>query len=146
MQKNLETILKHTKQNGECLEWTRCFNTDGYPRAVIDGNNNAKVHRVVWELYNQSSAKGFVVRHKCDNIKCINPKHLELGSHTDNIQDRTTRERHGAAKLKHEDVQAIRYLYAKGGWTQKRLAQLFNVHRNTVNSLLNFKHWKHLTV
>jgi hypothetical protein len=28
-----------------------------------------------------------VVRHRCDNRRCINPNHLELGSRGDNLQD-----------------------------------------------------------
>lgn len=28
-----------------------------------------------------------VVRHRCDNRRCINPDHLELGSRGDNLQD-----------------------------------------------------------
>lgn len=28
-----------------------------------------------------------VVRHRCDNRRCINPEHLELGSRGENLQD-----------------------------------------------------------
>lgn len=83
--------LQYTVSNGDCLEWTRCFNSDGYPRALINGSSNGKVHREVFFLTN-----GFypeVVRHKCDNIKCINPNHLEGGSNIDNIEDRHSRNR-----------------------------------------------------
>lgn len=98
MKKDLLTILHHTNEVGNCREWSRCFNTDGYPRAVINGNVNAKVHRVVWELYNGKSAEGLVVRHTCDNIRCINPAHLEIGSPKDNARDRYIRGRNAKTR------------------------------------------------
>jgi len=83
--------LKHTRQNGECLVWTRCVSSDGYPRAYVRGNPNVKVHREVFFDVN-----GFypeVVRHTCDNPRCINPDHLISGSNLDNIRDRVLRGR-----------------------------------------------------
>ena len=144
MHKNLETILSYTKEENGCLIWQRAINTDGYPRAVFDNNNNGKVHRVVWEITNDKSATGLVVRHTCDNPRCVNPAHLEIGSHTDNMLDRTRRERHGAAKLTHAQVLIIRDLYDTKKYTQKQLSVEFGVHVNTINSIVNRKHWKHL--
>ncbi len=88
---SLEKFLGRTKSVGECLEWTGCLNTDGYPRAIFEGNHNAKIHRVVFFLVN-----GFypeVVRHSCDNPVCINPDHLEAGTTFDNVRDRVERGR-----------------------------------------------------
>lgn len=144
MKKDLNVILSHTEQQGECLVWTRCLNTDGYPRAVIDGNNNAKIHRVVYELVHQTDITGSVVRHTCDNPKCINPDHLCIGTAGDNMRDRDERQRHGAAKLSHDDVRFIRD-HVACGVSQKDLANLFGVDHRTVSSLINRKHWKHVT-
>lgn len=88
---SIENYLNHTSPNGDCLEWTRCLNSDGYPRAGRKGDSNIKVHREVFFLVN-----GFypdVVRHSCDNRKCINPDHLLGGDNLDNIQDRVDRGR-----------------------------------------------------
>lgn len=135
MKADLDIILSHTKQTTlGCLEWTRCLNTDGYARAVINGNANAKVHRIVWELYNNASACGKVVRHRCDNIKCINPDHLEIGDVKDNNLDRDLRDRSGSAKLKIKDVKAIRALLSQG-FKRKDLAKMFDVSYNTIASI-----------
>lgn len=143
MKRDLETILRNTKEVNGCLEWTRCLNTDGYPRAVIDGNNNSKVHRVVWELFNNETASGYVIRHTCDNPKCINPKHLVIGTPQDNVKDRTDRNRVNSI-LKPNEVLAIRDLYSTKQYKQKELGTMFGVHVNTINSIVNFKHWKHV--
>lgn len=144
MQRDLTKLLQHTRKVNDCLIWTKCANSDGYPRALIDGDANAKVHRIVWEEASKQSASGFVVRHSCDNPMCINPEHLSLGSQKDNIVDRDKRQRHGASKLSHDAVRMIRHLNETTNMTQSALAQMFRVHVNTINSLLNRKHWKHV--
>lgn len=144
MKKDLDLLLSYTQKQGDCLEWTRSLNSEGYARAVIDNNNNAKIHRVVWELVNQKSAQGFVIRHTCDNRKCINPEHLLIGTNIDNINDRDSRERNGWAKLTHNEVRAIRDLYKTGKYKQKELAYLFKVNPRTINSLVLGYHWKHV--
>jgi len=113
----------------------RCLNTDGYPRAVIDGNNNAKVHRIVWELFNHRSAEGKVIRHTCDNPKCIKPEHLVLGTSQDNIKDMDNRDRRQG--LSKKDCLAIRYLKDNLKYTVKEIAILYQVSKNTVYYSLN---------
>lgn len=142
MKRDLGIILSYTTKKGECLEWTRCFNTDGYPRAVIDGNANGKVHRVVWEIHNNSSAKGFVIRHSCDNPRCINPAHLSIGSNTDNMKDRDLRERHGASKLTHDQVREIRKLWDTGQYYGWELSSVYKINTRTLYSLIKGNHWK----
>jgi hypothetical protein len=93
MKKDLDLILSYTELNGECMEWQRCYNSDGYPRACINSNVNAKVHRVVFELVHGKLEEVMVVRHVCDNPKCINPDHLVSGTVLDNVKDRVERKR-----------------------------------------------------
>jgi DNA-binding transcriptional regulator YiaG len=55
-----------------------------------------------------------IVRHKCDNPPCVNPRHLELGTHLDNMADARARgrfatgSRNGRARLTPEQIAEIR--------------------------------------
>src|SRR6187402_3759195 len=96
----------------ECWNWTgSLFKCNG--RACLTlGQNNHGAHRLAYVL-----CRGRVgvrkVLHTCDNVKCVNPKHLWLGTNLDNSQDMVAKGRqaygskNGAAKL---DEDAVRYI------------------------------------
>jgi hypothetical protein len=69
-----------------CWIWEGTTNSQGYGSITIKGKEK-KAHRVSWELFNGPIPKGLLVLHKCDTPACINPHHLFLGTHRDNIQD-----------------------------------------------------------
>lgn len=143
MKKDINLILSYTTRVGECLEWVRCFNTDGYPRAMIDGYANGKVHRIVYEILNGPINKGLVIRHTCDNKKCINPDHLIIGTTKDNVDDRNLRSGNGRSKLTKEQVITIREL--KNKFSRVEIARMFNVDSRTISSIILGHHWKHVT-
>lgn len=87
----LDKILSRCVPDGECLIWTGALNSDGYPRAGIDGDSNIKLHRYVCAMTHDIN--GLVVRHTCDNIRCLNPLHLVPGTVADNIRDMDIRGR-----------------------------------------------------
>lgn len=78
--------------NRGCWEWRGRRNDLGYAVMKSRGKQ-VRVHRVMWEMHNGPIPDGLVVRHKCDNPPCVNPNHLEIGSHLDNMEDMKTRGR-----------------------------------------------------
>ena len=93
-------------KNTGCWIWLGTKGPGGYGviGGKIDGclyspvGHNILAHRASWILHfgpipeiEGSGPHGTVVRHKCDNRKCVNPAHLELGTQNDNIKDMEVR-------------------------------------------------------
>lgn len=133
--KSLEQILSYTKKNGDCLEWTRCLNTDGYARMAWNGSTNGKVHRIVAELSGMD-IEGLVVRHTCDNIKCINPDHLIPGTTQENTQDRVNRDR-GQRTVRCEVVSAVMDLWLTGKYSKAQIADIVGIDFRRVGEVVN---------
>lgn len=125
----LEKILSYTKPNGDCMEWTRCCNSDGYPRMAWKGSPNGKVHRIVYSLLH-GDIDGLVVRHKCDNPKCINPDHLEIGTQSDNTKDRCVRGR-TYNHVSEQEIAEVKALLEQG-LTQTQIAAMRKVSRRRI--------------
>lgn len=52
-------------------------------------------YRLMYTLVNGEIPEGKVVRHKCDNSLCCNPKHLQLGNQSENENDKYLNDRAG---------------------------------------------------
>lgn len=91
------------------------LNPYGKPRVSMS-------HRIVYCEANDihmGAITGLVVRHTCDNPRCINPEHLIIGTKADNNKDRATRDRSAKRvpsrqKLTAEDVIAIKSRFKVG--------------------------------
>lgn len=141
---SIEWMLSHTKPAGECLEWQRALNTDGYPRLAVDGDFNVKGHRLMYSLCNPGEdIEGRVIRHTCDNTKCINPEHLLSGTAYENTLDRDLRGRMRRT-LSDDQVRDIRDLYFEGWQTKSELSRLYNISLSNVVALVSYRTFKHV--
>ena len=147
LHKNIEWIVN---ENG-CHNCTsHSLGGSGYPQISINGVNN-RLNRFIYSrdiLSGGEIPKGLVVRHKCDNPLCINPKHLELGTPADNNSDMKIRGRaalqygqlNGYSKLDDSDVVEI----LKSKEKQGSLAKRYNVSDATISLIKNNKSWVHI--
>jgi hypothetical protein len=68
---------------------TGCIETPTLdPRKVRFLGRQLPAYRFIFCVLSEASA-GYddVVRHRCNNRRCINPEHLEIGSRGENLQD-----------------------------------------------------------
>lgn len=76
--------------NSGCWLWVgSLFRSNGYPSV----GNNVAGHQLVWEMVNGPIPPGMFVTHTCDIPSCVNPAHLRLGTHTENMQQKKERGR-----------------------------------------------------
>ncbi|MDQ1318728.1 MAG: hypothetical protein QG588_2390 [Candidatus Poribacteria bacterium] len=133
------------KGEHECWNWKggKCR---GYGIFWLQGKSY-QAHRVMYEYEHLCVPRGMMVLHTCDNPSCVNPDHLKLGNHQDNMDDRSNKGRQSkgedrySAKLTEEDVRLIRSLYLEG-YTQGYIAGKFGIHTSNVSLIVRKKHWK----
>lgn len=124
-----------------CWLWQWTVNQYGYGLIQIDGRLK-RAHRVAWEWTNGPIPAGMVICHRCDTPACVNPDHLFIGSHADNVADKMAKgrcprgERAGSAKLTDEQAEDIRRARARGELCAAIAARL-GISITTVSQIAN---------
>lgn len=80
----LDRFWNKVDKSGSCWEWTACIRPDGYG---VFGLNKVVVyaHRVAYELTRGPIPSGLEIDHLCRNRSCVNPDHLEVVNHKENM-------------------------------------------------------------
>lgn len=95
-----EAFRLRTEWQGQCLVWRGSTNGRGYGEMTV-GGRKVYAHRYSWAQHNgRWPGRDEEVRHRCDNPPCVNPEHLEIGSHADNMRDMSIRGRAKRATCK----------------------------------------------
>ena len=141
-----QTKFKISKTTG-CWNWTASTGKAGYGYFYFPPQNMVRSHVAAWRLY-RGPTNGLHVLHKCDNPKCVNPKHLKLGTHQDNMRDRDTKGRganhvgskNGRATFSDNQVRAIR----RDKRTPRLIAADLGLPMSTIAKIKYRATWRHL--
>jgi hypothetical protein len=131
-----------------CWLWAGSYFDNGYGQAHYS-DRPLGAHRLSWIFHNGEIPEGMQVLHHCDVRSCVNPAHLFLGTHGDNMRDMVKKGRqyvgHNAAtaKLTAENVREIRN---SPGRAQSFWAKRFGVDQSTISDVVTGKSWSHQLV
>lgn len=117
-----------------------------YPRANFR-ERKWKLNRLSWIAFHSKPVpQGQIIRHICKEKTCINPAHLETGTHSDNnnadrVRDGTVcrGKRCHRTTIDEETARAIKQ--SKGEMTQKARAAKFGVTHRIVRGIDNGTSW-----
>jgi len=117
----------------------------GYGRMSVNGRD-MYAHRASYELAYGKIPAGMNVLHECDTPLCINPDHLFLGTHADNVADKVAKNRqprgemNATARFTEAEVLAIR----ASPLGVNEIARRTGVYPTTISLIRNRKTWKHI--
>lgn len=135
-----------------CWWWTGAIRR-GYGQIDVK-NRSMGAHRVSYELHKGDIPEGLFVCHTCDNRSCVNPAHLWVGTHQDNVDDMVSKGRqargghgpagedHGCARLTEDDIHAIRKL--AGTDTHKNIGAPFGITKEHAGRIIRRQAWSHI--
>lgn len=132
----------------QCWLWTGRRTARGYGVLTVRGRK-VKAHRLAYRLHHGAIPNGLNVLHKCDNPICVNPTHLFLGTHADNVLDMMQKGRisrgedRPAAKLTEEIVRYARRVYRAGHpeFGARPLARRFGVSQPCMQNAISGRTW-----
>lgn len=140
-----ERFWAKVDKTDSCWVWTGALLKTGYGSIRVN-HKSERAHRISYVLTHGSIPEGAILRHSCDNPRCVNPDHLISGTKRENTLDaiergqHVTGERHKNAKLTAADVVTIRYALATGT-TGRELAAKYKVDAKTISNIKLNKKW-----
>ena len=135
-----------------CWEWVGALTGAGYG-AIEDKGKYWLTHRLSWEIHNHKSIPdGMSICHQCDNPACVNPSHLFLATHSENMKDKAKKGRskgahlgdeHPFSKLDEQQVKEIKTLLASKV-KQRLISKTYGISPSAVSDIKFNRTWSHV--
>jgi hypothetical protein len=132
-----------------CWISTYAADKNHYPSITV-AKRVIAAHRFAYEAFIGPIPQSKEIRHLCHQKHCINPGHLSVGTHQENMEDyvrfkleNSTRAPNTQHKLSVSDVLCVQRLL-ESGKTTTEIAQIFDVTRDHIGRIRNKGAWKFL--
>lgn len=153
IRQRFERQVIRSEDDGACWGWSGSRVKAGYPRVSMFKGVEARGNRVSFVLANGRLPNKEVVAHSCDNPECCNPDHLFEATHSENILDAVSKNRHvpyrATANRKTRRISDADAAYIKGVYQrcsrslgQTALARRFGVTQAAVRLLIEGKTYR----
>lgn len=136
--------------HGGCWIFTGSSKTHKYGMFSLTSKTPVLAHRYSYTLHKGKIPRGKVVMHSCDNPRCVNPKHLSVGTYKENTADMYAKGRNiiqapigtdnGKAILTPEKVRFIR----RSPDNNKVVAGQLGVSINCIRGVRIGRTWSHV--
>jgi hypothetical protein len=136
---------------GPCWLWTGARDKAGYGLIRDSHGRLRRATHIALELAGWVIPfRGLQVLHLCDNPPCVRPDHLKIGTPQDDADDKVSKgrqarllgERNSQAKIRQQEANEIRGLYAACEISHEALGQRFGVSHTSIWRIIRGEAWK----
>lgn len=110
-----------------CWIWEAATDPNGYGRFWFEDQMRL-AHRISYQIFVGIIPSDLDVLHECNNPSCVNPEHLKLGTHQDNMNDVAVAGTHANLKVIPAKAADLR----KQGWTLQQIGDYFGASKQAV--------------
>ncbi len=145
------------RKGPNCWAWVGAKARKGRGVIWVNGHNTTAT-RISWEIHKRySPPKDLYICHLCNNPSCVNPKHLYLATHQENLQDASRDGLLATAKdgesnprsiLTENAVRDIRQRYipnCRGDYGARYFADKYGVKIPAILCVVRRKTWSHVS-
>ncbi len=134
----------------ECWNWRGGVDKDGYGMVSVKFSDGTRRQRAAhrYAFFITTGVWPEELMHLCDNRTCVNPFHLEIGSHHENVLDchrkkRAARNQKSYPRISRTIVQSVLYdYYCTGGFSFNVLGRKYGMDPTTAGRICTRKTWR----